>query len=186
MPVSCPFICSRAWLITSCKLPASSWKPHTATGCKHKAEGKQRCTATMATESPRMRAAPYHSCVALLFLLLFLLLQTRLEWPQDLGAVTRHPQRYAHRLRRTTRVGTGPRCRVCRACKRRRLTSTKKVRFSNNEGWVFNLPSLVSSKSPLHLLRMSVDGKRGNLSGVKGRELNSGPLARLLTLKLNN
>lgn len=123
------------------------------------AEGKQRCTATMARESQRMCAAPYHSCVAFLFLLLFLLLQTRLEWPQDLGAVTRHPQRYAHRLRRTTRVGTGPRCRMCCACKQRRLTSTKKVRFSNNEGWVFNLPSLVSSKSPLHLLRMSMDEK---------------------------
>lgn len=159
MPVSCPFICSRAWLITSCKLPASSWKPHTATGCKHKQKVNKAAPRRWRENHKRMCAAPYHSCVALLFLLLFLLLQTRLEWPQDLGAVTRHPQRYAHRLRRTTRVGTGPRCRVCCACEQRRLTSTKKVRFSSNEGWVFNLPSLVSSKSPLHLLRMSVDEK---------------------------
>lgn len=34
MPVSCPFICSKAWVIRSCKLPVSSWNPHTTIGCK--------------------------------------------------------------------------------------------------------------------------------------------------------
>lgn len=44
--------------------------------------------------------------------------------------------------------------------RQRCLTSTKKIRFSNNEGWVFNLLSFVSNKSPLHLFRISVDKTR--------------------------
>lgn len=40
------------------------------------------------------------------------------------------------------------------------FTSTKKIRFSNKEGWVFNLLPFISNKSPLHLSNIPVNKKK--------------------------
>lgn len=45
IPVSCPFICSKACVIRSCKFPVISWNPHTTTGCKRRSI-KRRVTMT--------------------------------------------------------------------------------------------------------------------------------------------
>ena len=42
------------------------------------------------------------------------------------------------------------------------LTSRKKTRFSNREGWVFNRLSFISKSSPLHLFDISATKNNNN------------------------
>lgn len=177
MPLSCPFMCSRAWLITSCKLPASSWKPHTATGCKHKqrvngaattVRDNQRHTEGVSAAVPQLRCPPFSS---------FFSSSADSSWVAARSWRSDSPSTTLCTPSAQNKHVLEPLCAAARVVwQQSRLTSTKKMRFSNNEGWVFNLPSLVSSKSPLHLLRMSAGEKRKAQWNEQKREevLNSG------------
>lgn len=97
MPVSCPFMCTRAWEIRSCKLPVSSWKPQITNGSwRDGSEGYHDNSRLLIQSGSGLKM--YRVSARLLSLLLFFLLQTCLERSEDLGAVARHPQNYTRRL----------------------------------------------------------------------------------------